>query len=303
MAGQLNALPQDVFEVASDDGARFKIRRGGKPGGVRLFVSNGNGFAADGYRVFWEPLLADFDLILFDMRNHGRNEPVGADRHTYFQMARDLGAIFHDVTKRLGKARSVGIFHSMSARAAMKHAVQMEWVWDALVLFDPPNVPPRGHPHYEPMRNFELKLSQWAAGRQDVFSSPSELRDFWATSRTQSKWHSAAREDMANAVLRADGRGAYELRCRREYESTIYLAALTLDLWPSASEFAGPVKLIGADPDDRGGPPIGPANRALATEGKYEYEAIPGSGHMLQLEYPEACRDALISFLRKLSLA
>ncbi len=299
----MSDISEEIFEIVSDDGAAFKIRRAGNPNGVRLLLSHGNGFAIDGYRVFWEPLLSDFEVISFDMRNHGRNDPVGADRHSYFQMARDLGVLFHEINSRLGKKKNVGVFHSMSARAAMKHAVQMEWVWDALVLFDPPNVPPPGHTHYESMRNLELKLSKWAVNREQAFSSPSELRNFWESKRAQDRWHSQAREDMANAVLRPDGKGSYTLSCRRDLEASIYLAALTMDLWPPASAYGGPVKLVSADPDDKEGPPTGAANRALATEGEYEYEAIAETGHLLQIERPEACRQAMLSFLRKLALA
>ena len=295
--------PSDAFTLAMDDGARILIRRGGNPDGVRLFISNGNGFAIDGYRVFWEPLLRDFDVVLFDMRNHGRNEPCGADGHHYKQLAKDLGTVFHGVDARLGHKRSVGVFHSMSARAAMKHAVEMEWVWDALLLFDPPNVPPRGHEQYETMRTFELRLVEWAVSRQDGFSSPEELHQIFATNRAQSRWTPQSRQDMAKAVLRPDGTGRYTLTCRREYEASIYLAALTLDLWPAAKAFGGPVKLIGADPDAKGSPPTGAANRALATEGGYEYEAVPETGHLLQIERPEACREAMLSFLRTLRLA
>jgi pimeloyl-ACP methyl ester carboxylesterase len=295
--------PWDIFTLSMDDGANIVIRRGGNPHGARLYLSNGNGFAIDGYRVFWEPLLETFDVVLFDMRNHGRNEPCGANGHHYKQLAIDIGTVFHGVDQRLGHRKSVGVFHSMSARAAMKHAVEMEWVWDALVLFDPPDVPPRGHEHYEAMRGFELRLVEWAVGRQDSFSSPEELCEIYATNRAQSRWTRQAREDMAKAILRPDGMGRYVLSCRRELEASIYLAALTLDLWPAAKAYAGPVKLIGCDPAAKGAPPTGAANRALALEGGYEYEAVPETGHLLQIERPEACREAMLSYLRKLALA
>jgi pimeloyl-ACP methyl ester carboxylesterase len=303
MAGPLSAAPRDLFELTMDDGAAILVRGGGNPSGTRLFLSNGNGFAIDGYRVFWEPLLADFEVVLFDMRNHGRNPPTGADGHTYRQMARDIGTVFKGVSEHLGRKASAGVFHSMSARAAMKHAVQMEWVWDALVLFDPPNVPLRGHGLWEAMRGFEWKLAEWAVGRRDSFASPEELRDYWATNRAQRNWTDQGRADMAEAVLRPDGQGGYTLACRRELEAMIYLAALSMDLWPPASAFGGPVKLIGADPDLPDGSPIGAANRALATEGGYEYEAVEKTGHLLQIERPEQCRQAMLSFLRKHALA
>jgi pimeloyl-ACP methyl ester carboxylesterase len=296
-------LPGEIFPASMTDGVELRVRRGGNPEGVRLYLSNGNGFAIDGYRVFWEPLLAEFDLILFDMRNHGRNGPSGADGHHYRQMAADIGSVFHEVDHRLGHRPSAGVFHSMSGRASMKHAVQMEWVWDALVLFDPPDVPPPGHEHYEAMRGFELRLMQWALERQQSFTSPDELLHSYDSNRAQSRWLPQARVDMANAILRPDGNGSYRLSCRRELEASIYLAALTLDLWPAAKAYGGPVKLIGADPDATGAPPTAVANLALAREGGYEYEAVRETGHLLQIERPDACREAMLSFLRKHSLA
>jgi len=293
----------DIFHAVIHNGSRMSIRRAGIASGTRLFLSNGNGFAIDGYRVFWEPLLAEFDVICFDMPNHGRNEACGADGHNYFDFAAAVGAVYHAVTGRYGRKPSVGVFHSMSARSAMKHAVQMEWVWDALVLFDPPDVPPPGHEHYEAMRSFELRLMEWALQRQEVFSSPEELLQGYNSNRAQSRWLPQARPDMANAILRPDDKGSYRLSCRRELEASIYLAALTLDLWPAAKAYGGPVKLIGADPHARGAPPTAAANLALAQEGDYAYEAVPETGHLLQIERPDACREAMLSFLRQHSLA
>ena len=290
--------PRSVLKLAMEDGARIDVRRGGNPEGVRLFISHGNGFAVDGYRVFWEPLLERFELILFDMRNHGRNEPSGADGHHYKQLARDLGSVFHGVDERLGHKRSVGIFHSMSARAAMKHAVELEWVWDALVLFDPPNVPPRGHSLYDVMKAFDIRMVNWALGRRDSFESFDELQQLFATGRAQSRWLPQSHADMARAILRPDGAGKFTLACRRELEASIYCSALTFDLWPPASAYAGPVKLIGADPNARSGPPSGLASQALAEEGGYEYEFVPETGHLLQIERPAECREAVLSFLR-----
>lgn len=295
-------MTSDSFPATMDDGAQILIRRAGNPNGTRLFLSHGNGFAIDGYRVFWEPLLADFDVIRFDMRNHGRNQPTGADGHHYFQFATDIGRVFRAVDQQYGHKPSVGVFHSMSGRSAMKHAVQMGWVWDALVLFDPPDVPPAGHAQYESMRSFELRLMEWAVSRQESFASPAELEQTYGSSRAQSRWHPQSRADMANAILRPDGNGRYILSCRRELEASIYLAALTLDLWPTAKQYGGPVKLIGADPDIKGAPATAAANRALAREGGYDYEAIPETGHLLQIERPDACRESLFSFLRTHSL-
>ncbi len=116
-------------------------------------------------------------------------------------------------------------------------------------------------------------------------------------------WAPGVHELMARSVLRKnpDGEG-FVLVCDPANEAAIYAQAMTMNLWPQASEFGGPVKLIGADPDLKGGPPTGRANQALGTENGYDYSFVPGTGHMLQVEKPEECARQTIEFLQKCRL-
>ena len=109
---------------------------------------------------------------------------------------------------------------------------------------------------------------------------------------------------MARSVLRRrdDGKD-YVLVCDPENEAAIYEQALTLNLWPRADEFGGPVKLIGADPALAGGPPTGQANKALAVEGGYDYSFVAGAGHLLQIEQPQECIRLTLAFLAQHGLA
>jgi pimeloyl-ACP methyl ester carboxylesterase len=294
--------PSESFTARMSDGAQIAVRRHGNSSKPRLIISHGNGFAIDGYRVFWEPLLDKYDVVLFDMRNHGQNPPTGADGHNYKQMAADLGTVRDAVAKQWGEKTTVGVFHSMTARAAMKQAVENGWIWDALVLFDPPSVPPRGHPVYELMRGFELRLVEFSANRPDTFASVDALANAYREARASSSWVPQAADDMAQSVLRQLPDGTMKLVCQPELEAAIYLAALTLDLWPAASAFGGPVKLIGADPEAKKSP-TARANHALAQEQGYLYEAVSGTGHLLQIEKPEESRAAMLSFLTDLGIA
>jgi pimeloyl-ACP methyl ester carboxylesterase len=285
------------------DGAVIRVRRHGRPDGIRLFLSNGNGFAIDGYYPFWGPLAERFDLIVFDFRNHGWNPPAasGRDGHTYAQMALDLERVRRHTEARLGARPTIGVFHSMSARTAMKHAIELGFPWAGLILFDPPNVPPPGHPVYAAMDVFERRLADWALRRQERFSDPSELARQYAETRAHSTWVPGAHQLMARAVLRQTLDG-WELACARELEASIYLQAMTLNLWPPADAYGGPVKMIAADPKAPGAPAPAFANQALAEEGAYVYEAIPGTGHMLQIQKPEECRRAMLRFLDELGI-
>jgi len=143
--------PRAVFEVPLEDAARILMRRHGNPDGVRLLVTHGNGFAADAYYPYWRHLLPRFDVLVFDFRNHGQNVPVVPPNHHYAQLSRDLERVVQEVRTKLGVKKTAGIFHSMSARTAMKHAIEIGWRWDALMLFDPPDVPPKDHPQYAAM--------------------------------------------------------------------------------------------------------------------------------------------------------
>ena len=291
--------PRETFALVMGDGAVVHVRRHGRGEGTRLYLSHGNGFAVDGYHAFWGPLAERFDLIVFDMRNHGWNPRAtsGRDGHTYAQMTLDLERVVREVTARCGPRPSVGVFHSMSARTAMKHAVELRFPWEALILFDPPNVPPPGHPTYEIMDVFERRLAEWALARPQRFADPAELARQYAETRAHRTWVPGTHELMARAVLREDDGRGWVLACPPELEASIYLRAMTLNLWPPASAYGGPVKLVAADPQAPGAPGPAFANRALAEEGGYAYEAIPGTGHLLQVQKPEECRRAMLSFL------
>jgi pimeloyl-ACP methyl ester carboxylesterase len=295
--------PDEVLDLVMGDGATIRVRRYVRAGTARLLISNGNGFAVDGYYPFWGPLTERFEVVVFDVRNHGQNPLAssGRDGHTYAQMTLDLERIVRAITAHFGPRTSVGVFHSMSARTAMKHAIEIGFPWAALMLFDPPNVPPPGHRSYETMDVFERRLADWAMRRQDHFADPSELARQYAETRAHRTWVAGAHELMARAVLRLDEGGAgWVLACPRELEASIYLQAMTLNLWPPAEAYGGPVKLIGADPEARGAPAF--ANRTLAEDFGYVYEAIEGTGHLLQIEKPEECRAAMLRFLDDLGI-
>lgn len=296
--------PSLCFDVDLDGGAKIVVRRHGFAGGPRLLISHGNGFAADAYFPFWRHLLPRFDLLVFDFRNHGRNEPAVPPHHTYAQLSRDLERVVTATRSRLGDKPTVGLFHSMSGRTAMKHAIEIGWRWDALILFDPPNVPPPGDPNYAVMAAFEKRLTAWARRRRRRFATIDELMQEYRQSRATARWVEGAHQLMAQSVLRRspDGDG-YQLVCDPENEAAIYAEAMTMNLWPPARAFGGAVKLIGCDPSLNEGGATGAANQALAAEGAYDYSFVAGAGHLLQIEKPEECVRLTLEFLAKHGLA
>jgi pimeloyl-ACP methyl ester carboxylesterase len=293
-----------VFEIPLEDGAATLVRRHGNRGGIRLVLSHGNGFAIDGYRAFSELLLPDFEVVVFDQRNHGRNAPSAPEHHTYSQMARDLAVLRDGIDAALGRKTTIGLFHSVSARIAVLNAMAGGRPWDAVVLFDPPNIPPPGHPLHEAMAEFETRIAAWAAKRQARFADPDELAAQFARSKASAAWSPGSHDAMARAVLRpeADGNG-WRLSCPPALEASLYTGALALDLWVPPAVFDSPVTLIAADPDRPAALPSALANRAWAAEHGYDYAAIRGTGHLLQIEKPAAAVAAVRAFLTRSGFA
>jgi pimeloyl-ACP methyl ester carboxylesterase len=295
-----------VIDVAGEGDAAIRIRRHGNPHGKRLIVSHGNGFAIDGYVGFWGGFLADFEVIAFDARNHGwsaASDPAAQSHaHDYTHMARDLDLVRAAAEAEFGKKPAIGLFHSMSAQAAMIAALELGWRFDALVLFDPPNNPAEGHPARAAMLRYLNMLVAWSAARRECFAAPDELARDYEAVRAGRDWAVGSHRAMAEAVLRPVDRDGWRLRCPPALESSMYAQGIALDLWPPAHAFPGPVKLIAGDPNRERPDATALANEALAREGGYDYLAMPGTGHLLQLEKPQACADAVREFLAKVGI-
>ena len=114
------------------------MRRHGNPDGVRLLITHGNGFAADAYYPYWQHLLPNSTCWCSISATTARTCRSSRRTTHYAQLSRDLERVVQAVNARLGQKPTAGIFHSMSGRTAMKHAIEIGWRWDALVLFDPP---------------------------------------------------------------------------------------------------------------------------------------------------------------------
>ena len=122
-------------------------------------------------------MLERFDLALFDFRNCGRNPFHAGETHHYSRFARDSAAVHSAITGEWGEKTTIGVFHSMSAITALLAVVEGVWHWDALVLFDPPMVPPDGSPLRGPRLTAGEVQRDAALIRQNRFRNPEELAD------------------------------------------------------------------------------------------------------------------------------
>ena len=97
----------------------------------------------------------------------------------------------------------------------MKHAIETGWRWDALILFDPPNVPPTDHPLYPSMAAFEKRLIDWALHRRRRFVTVDELAQEYLQSRATAHWITGEHDLMARSVLRKSAMAVTSLSATR----------------------------------------------------------------------------------------
>lgn len=289
--------PTGRHPLITEDGAAIELRRYGNPDGVRIFGSHGNGFAIDPYWPFFSHLAEEFDLVLFDLRSHGRNPTHKLDLHHITTFASDLESILKTVDQRFGKKPAFGIFHSVSAITALVHARDYRWAWSGLALIDPPIIPSPGHELYEYAYEFEHKISAWAASRENQFESPEVLGEILRSSKSRQHWQPGTHQTMADCTLLEDAKtGAYRLCCPGAYESQIYADNAELNLVPSLADIPGPLLFLCADPGIKGAWSPAKVNAAVAASHGHHYEIIAGSSHMLQLEHPEQAANRIRAF-------
>lgn len=293
--------PAETHDFTMDDGAVIRVRRHGNPDGPRLVLCHGNGFAIDAYYPFWQHLADRYDLTIYDQRNHGQNPRHKTEAHTIGNFVADMDRLLDEIPKRFGVKPTAGAFHSISGITAIRHALERGWRWDALVLFDPPLVPSPGAEYHELARDFELGLSEWSATRPNGFESPEALGKGFAASKSLSGWIEGSHLLMAQSILHHEAE-AWMLNCPPQNESQIYAENARLDLTPRLGDLKGPVKFICSDADSAFARAPGLVNRAMHQKFGHPYEAVPGTGHMLQLEEPEKVAEIAGAFLAECGL-
>jgi pimeloyl-ACP methyl ester carboxylesterase len=280
------------------DGAIVRVRRYVHGGGPRLIASHGNGFAIEAYWPFLSQFSDRYELVIFDLRNHGQNPLHLLRNHRIERFVSDFEATLRAIQTHYGVRQTVGIFHSISSITALLHALRHSWQWDALVVVDPPLVPPPGHHLYTLAHAAELRLSDWASSRPERFDSPEDLANILANARTNVRWRANVPELMAKAVLRKAGdAGGWSLACPGTFEAQVYADNANLNLGPALSALEGPLMFACADPTAPSAWSPAKVNSAFQHIHGHTYHAFEGAGHMLQLEEPELVGERIQRFL------
>ena len=283
--------PNSTCEVQLDDRTVTTVRRHGNPSGPRLVLTHGNGLAIDVYFPFWSLLAGDFDLMVYDLRNHGWNEVSAQQDHNIPTLIADHDRILAAIGRAFGDKPTVGVYHSLSTLVTL---LSLDSLYSALVLFDPPLCKPAASE-----AEFDAAAERTAAltrRRGERFETEKQFAQLLSIVPGYARVLPGVRELVARTTLResTDGEG-FELRCPRDYEAQIAEYVRSFSPLLDLTTLTCPTKVIGADPTlAYAYLPTFDLSHASAVD----YDFVPDATHFLQLEKPEECATMLRAFLK-----
>ncbi|MCY3692565.1 MAG: alpha/beta hydrolase [Chloroflexota bacterium] len=288
--------PLSTSEVRVDDDAVITVRQHGNPSGQRLILSHGNGLAIDLYYPFWSLLLEDFELIVYDLRNHGWNPVSVLENHTLPTFVEDHDKILAAIDRDYGSKPKIGVFHSISALASLLSANKGS-DFAARVLFDPPLCKPgRGYVEFEEAAE---RVSAMTRRRTPRFETREELASVLPLLPLFQNAVPGVADLFTRTTLRESDTGeGYVLRCPREYEAQIVQYASTFAVLVDFDSVLCPTKVIGADPTL---PFSFLPSLDLSDAITVGYDFLPNATHLLQLEQPKECVELMREFLESVT--
>ena len=287
--------PLATLDVVLDEHTVTTVRRHGNPSGPRLVLSHGNGFAVDAYIPFWSLLVNDFDLMVYDLRNHGWNSVGAQQDHNIPTLISDHDLIRDAIVREFGAKPTTGVFHSLSTLVTL---LSFGTAYAALILFDPPLCKPAACE-----MSFIAAAEQTAAmirRRTEQFKSRQQFSNALAFNPVFDRIVPGSRSLIARTTLRRSAsRENYELRCPRDYEAQIAEYVRSFSPLLDLSMLNCPTKVIGADPTL---PYTYLPTFDLSHAAAVDYDFVPGTSHFLQLEQPERCAALVKSWLTTIGI-
>ena len=288
--------PLSTHRVQVDDETVVVLRRHGNPEGLRLVLSHGNGLAIDLYYPFWSHLVDDFDLIVYDLRNHGWNGVSPLDRHNVPTLVEDHDRILEEIDRQYGEKPQFGVFHSVSGLVSLLSPVNGSR-FSGLLLFDPPLCKPgRSHQEFEASAH---RLAGLARRRTEQFKAREDFSSVLPLFPPFKLFAPGVFDLMARTILREGGDGTgYELRCPRDYEAQLIDYASVFAVAVDFESLRCPVKVVGADPTVPSSylPTLDLSDILIV-----DYDFLPEATHFLPLEKPEECARATREFVRSIA--
>lgn len=274
--------PQDRYVDA--DGLRLHYLDWGNDAAPPMLLLHGFSGHAHTWDTFAAAMCDRFHVVALDQRGHGDSAWAKDGAYTVEDHARDVGALHDRVTPR----PLVLIGLSMGGRNAITYTALRPGKVAKLVIVDiGPDIDPRG----------AERVRRMAAEAPEEFASVDEAVAYlrrYAT-LTSAAAEAALRHRVEHGVRRLpSGRYAWKydrfLRDQRRAGG-----AAPVDLWPYVRRIAVPTLIVRGSESDVFAPETAKRMQELVAGSRLV--EIPGAGHSIPAEAPEAFERAVREFL------
>lgn len=285
--------------VELSDGGRVAIRRWGGPKAERIVMSHGNGLAIDGFYEFAKLLMAEFEVVVFDMRSHGQSGPGEVMENPWPRFVKDIPEIYDSIQGHFGEKPTHGAFHSLSSIATLLAQSREPRGWRSLTLYEPPVPPVADADLLEEFEAAHTELSRRTRARRRKFSGPERLVTSLRRSPTFGGIPDAVIERMAGAMLYHAGNdpeAPYELVCDPDMEANTFDIHLPREWWDAIGGVTVPVQVVVGTTFGHDLPVLIRSASFLAQSFGFETAAVEGGGHLMQMQRPQRCADHAVRF-------
>ncbi|MCZ4353749.1 alpha/beta hydrolase [Roseovarius aestuarii] len=293
-------ISSDVQYCKMDDGARIAVRRWSGPQKQRLLISHGNGLAIEGFYDFAEALFDSFEVIAFDLRNHGSSPRDPHPENPWPRYIADVPQIFNGVEQLYGQRETHGAFHSMAAVSTLCAQTLNPSPWASLTLFEPPLAPSDNAAVQETFNAAQEVMSSRALRRRRTFADPAELAASFGRAATFGGIPIRALDRLANAsLLHTDASSAepWELVLPPEAEARNFAQATSLSqYWDALTGIKIPIQLVTGDPEVHDLPNLVAIAHHMSKTFGYPVSSIPNSNHFMQLQDAHSCAQKVKDF-------
>lgn len=288
-------------KITLSDGASIAIRRWGEPKPERIVISHGNGLAVDGFRDFGAALAQDYEVIAFDMRNHGQSGPGAVLDDPWPRFLKDIPEIFDAIQQTFGEKPTHGAFHSLSSASTLMAQGQTPRPWQTLTLYEPPIPPATDQELLQEFLDLHLELSQRTRNRRRRFTGPDQLVRSFERSPTFGGISRDALFRLARAMMTFTDDGSetpWQLICDPEMEANTYDIRRACDYWKDIEQVETPVQIVLGTTLGHDMPILIRTATHLARTFGFRGVSVEGGGHLMQLQRPERSAEHAIRFAR-----
>lgn len=284
--------------VNLSDGATVSVRRWGPERERRVVISHGNGLAADGLWVFGRELLVDFEVVAFDLRNHGQSTPAGQPDMPWPRYIADIPEIFDAIVDGFGERETHGAFHSMSSACTLIAQTLTPRPWTSLTLFEPPIAPASAPDLVAKFNVMQQGLAERTLARRRDFPGPEDLARSFGRAPTFNGITPDAIHQLARATLRP-GSDGWQLACAAEVEASNFVTAVELVRhWADFARVDVPVQIVLGDEAVHDMPLLAAFGRSMEQSFGFSVITCPGTNHFMQLQQPAWCARQVAAFAK-----